>query len=124
MRDIEVDQKVICTESGVVGRVLRFYKPTACEEQTMVMTEDGREYHAPTSTWIPYVDGLRPRLMIYDEFAAITDVVDSKKRADQLLNPYGKFVAQYAMNHGIGMDEAMQHVMCKTRWMYYATFGR
>ena len=42
---------MICKESGVVGKVLRFYVPTASEEQTMILTDDGREYHAPTSTW-------------------------------------------------------------------------
>lgn len=51
-RDIEIGDKVICTESGVSGIVEKFYYPTSCVEQTMVRTADGRQYHAPTSTWV------------------------------------------------------------------------
>ena len=50
-RRFEVGDRVICSESGVIGKVLRFYKPTACDEQTLVQTDDGRQYHAPTNTW-------------------------------------------------------------------------
>jgi hypothetical protein len=67
MRKINIGQKVICSESGVVGTVLRFYTPTSCEEQTVVETGDGREYHAPTRTWKPYKDGLTPNIVICDE---------------------------------------------------------
>ena len=52
MRSFEIGDLVICIESGVIGRVLRFYVPTACEEQTMVLTRDGRQYHAPTRMWM------------------------------------------------------------------------
>ena len=48
---IKIGDRVVCIESGVVGEVLRFYKPTACEEQMMVLTDDGRQYHAPSRTW-------------------------------------------------------------------------
>lgn len=41
-----------CTSSGVIGEVIKFYKPTACEEQTLVRTDDGRQYHAPTKEWV------------------------------------------------------------------------
>lgn len=51
-RKFDINDRVICRESGVVGKVLRFYVPTSCAEQTMVLTDDGREYHAPTSTWV------------------------------------------------------------------------
>jgi hypothetical protein len=71
MRKIKEGQKVICSESGVIGVVLKFYCPTACEEQTMVQTEDGREYHAPTRTWIPYTDGLNPKEIYCDELCHI-----------------------------------------------------
>lgn len=54
MRNFEIGDLVICIESGVIGRVLRFYVPTACEEQTMVLTRDGRQYHAPTRFWEKY----------------------------------------------------------------------
>jgi hypothetical protein len=58
MRRIHKDDRVICSESGVIGTVVGFYVPTSCEEQTMVITEDGRRYHAPTRTWSLYKDGL------------------------------------------------------------------
>ncbi len=50
-RRIEIGDRVICSESGVIGRVLKFYTPTSCEEQTMVEVDEGIEYHAPTRTW-------------------------------------------------------------------------
>ena len=50
-RSFGIGDKVICADSGVVGIVIKFYYPTGCEEQTMVETEDGRRYHAPTRTW-------------------------------------------------------------------------
>lgn len=51
-RPFDIGDKVICTETGVYGIVEEFYYPTTCAEQTMVRTEDGRKYHAPTSTWV------------------------------------------------------------------------
>lgn len=51
-RGFDIDDRVICRESGVIGQVLKFYKPTACKEQTLVKTDDGHEYHAPTKTWV------------------------------------------------------------------------
>ena len=56
-RGFEIGDKIICEESGVVGICTYFYVPTACEEQTMVETLDGRFYHAPTRMWKKY-DGL------------------------------------------------------------------
>ena len=51
-REFAIGDMAICKTSGVTGRVIKFYKPTACEEQTMVVTDGGRKYHAPTSEWI------------------------------------------------------------------------
>lgn len=56
-RGFKIGEKIICEESGVVGICTKFYVPTACEEQTMVETGDGRFYHAPTRTWKRY-DGM------------------------------------------------------------------
>lgn len=50
-RGFSIGDKVRCISSGVIGYVVKFYTPTACEEQTMVETADGRFYHAPTRTW-------------------------------------------------------------------------
>jgi len=72
--------KVICSESEVVGTVLRFYSPTSCEEQTMVKTDDKRLYHAPTRTWVLYKTGLTPTITIIDE----TDIHD--KICKEVLN--------------------------------------
>ena len=51
MDNIKIGDEVICMVSGVSGVVIKQYYPTACAEQTMVKTSDGRLYHAPTSTW-------------------------------------------------------------------------
>lgn len=51
MRSFDIGDEIINIQTGVVGKCIKFYVPTACEEQTMVVTEDGRKYHAPTSTW-------------------------------------------------------------------------
>lgn len=49
MEKININDKVICTVSGVTGRVIKQYTPTADkEQQTMIICEDGRKYHAPT----------------------------------------------------------------------------
>jgi hypothetical protein len=53
-RSINIGDTVLCTESGVVGVILKFYTPTSREEQTMVLTNDRRKYHAPTNTWVRY----------------------------------------------------------------------
>ena len=41
-RRFDIGDRIICTESGVSGICEKFYYPTACEEQTMVETADGR----------------------------------------------------------------------------------
>ncbi len=51
---IKVGDRVICGTSGVVGIVIKKYFPTACAEQIMVKTDDGRLYHAPTTEWRAY----------------------------------------------------------------------
>lgn len=45
---INIGDRVVCVESGVSGIVIKQYFPTACEQQTMIMCDDGRQYHAPT----------------------------------------------------------------------------
>lgn len=51
-RNFEVGDRIMCVTTGVVGLCLEFYMPTGCEEQTMVLTDEGRRYHAPTSEWV------------------------------------------------------------------------
>lgn len=50
-RQIKIGDKVICGESGVIGIVEKFYYPTACKEQTMIICLDGRRYYAPTDAF-------------------------------------------------------------------------
>ena len=45
---IKVGDMVICRQENVIGVVTKKYFPTACEEQTMITTVDGRQFHAPT----------------------------------------------------------------------------
>ena len=51
MRRFDIGDKIRCYESGVRGICVKFYTPTACEEQTMVETADGRFSPPPTRTW-------------------------------------------------------------------------
>jgi hypothetical protein len=55
-RAFNVGDMVFCSETGIVGEVVKFYIPTACEEQTMVRTLDDKKYHAPTRMWTPFMD--------------------------------------------------------------------
>lgn len=41
MRRFDIGDKIRCYESGVRGICVKFYTPTACEEQTMVETAAG-----------------------------------------------------------------------------------
>ena len=59
-RGFGIGDSVLCTESGVEGEVLSFYVPTSCAEQTKILTNDGRKYHAPTSTWVKF-DGKKEK---------------------------------------------------------------
>lgn len=71
MRKIHIGQKVINSDTHLVGVVLRFYTPTSCREQTVVKTDDGREYHAPTIDWIPYQYGNSEKIIRVDELPTI-----------------------------------------------------
>ncbi|NBI91895.1 hypothetical protein D3Z45_15265 [Lachnospiraceae bacterium] len=50
-RKFNIGDRIRCVKTGVIGKCIKFYIPTACEEQTMVLTDDGRRYHAPTRLW-------------------------------------------------------------------------
>ena len=74
-RQFEIGDRVVCKESGVIGKILRFYVPTACDEQTLVLTDDGRQYHAPTNAWVKTNE---PTSVI------ITTGFDSRKISEQI----------------------------------------
>lgn len=107
--DFYIGERVICSESGVIGDIIKFYKPTASEEQIMVRTLDGLEYHAPARTWKPYQFGF---------------TANGKDTTGSLLNPYGEYVMKFAKNHGISIDAAHQHPTCKARLEYFNKTGR
>lgn len=46
--EIHIGDRVVCT-TGVKGVVVKQYFPTASAQQTMIRTDDGRLYHAPTT---------------------------------------------------------------------------
>lgn len=47
-----IGDRVIQTEDKVIGEVIKMYYPTACKQQTMILCDDGRKYHAPSDTFI------------------------------------------------------------------------
>lgn len=50
--DYDIGDRVMQIEDKVTGQVIKFYKPTACKQQTMILCDDGRKYHAPSDTFI------------------------------------------------------------------------
>lgn len=48
----EIGDRVINKWNGIKGIIIKVYKPTSCEYQIMVKTDDGREYHASLVDWI------------------------------------------------------------------------
>lgn len=139
-RKFDINDIVICKESGVIGKVLEFYIPTACEEQTMVETSDRRKYHAPTSTWILYNDIIQDLVKMKDNYSikehnptmsnTIYNVLNYKPIAVTsgidfgIINPYEEYIQGFAHNHGITIEEAQRHPMCKARFEYFNTTGR
>lgn len=47
----DIGDRVIQVYDRVVGEVVKFYHPTACGQQTMILCDDGRKYHAPSETF-------------------------------------------------------------------------
>ena len=111
-RKFGIGDMVICKTSGVTGRVIRFYRPTACEEQTMVVTGNGREYHAPTSGWVKIEEAVQKRI---EDVAAET--------AQKTLNLYGENVLKFAKNHNISIAEAYGQPMVKARHKFFCETG-
>ena len=92
-RLIKKGDKVICLETGVIGTVLSFYAPTSCEEQTKVLTHDGRHYHAPTRLWHPYSDGVEANLS-YDGIVMTSVVPSVVPTIDYKAPPLAEYQAQ------------------------------
>lgn len=47
-----IGDRVMQIKDKVTGKVVEFYVPTACKQQTMILCDDGRKYHAPSDTFI------------------------------------------------------------------------
>ena len=47
-----IGDRVMQTQEKVIGKVINMYYPTACKQQTMILCDDGRKYHAPSETFI------------------------------------------------------------------------
>jgi len=107
-KDIKYGDWVICNESGVVGRIINFYTPTSCEEQIMVKTRDGHRYHAPTRLWKHYQFGVQPTTVIIDEMCT----------TQPLLNQHGQYAVKFAENHGMSINEALEHPTVKAHAEY------
>lgn len=56
--EINIGDRVVCLPEGIKGTVIYQYYPTAikdlseCCQQTMIRTDNGRRYHAPTKCFI------------------------------------------------------------------------
>ena len=48
-RKIEIGDRVICQDNGVIGKVVKFSMLTRFVEKTEIKTDDGAYYEAPTS---------------------------------------------------------------------------
>lgn len=48
----DIGDRVIQIKDKVIGKVINMYYPTACKQQTMILRDDGRKYHAPSDTFI------------------------------------------------------------------------
>lgn len=51
-RGFDIGDRVMQIEDKVIGEVIKTYYPTACAEQTMILCDDGRKYHAPSETFV------------------------------------------------------------------------
>lgn len=48
----DIGDRVMQIDDKVIGQVIKFYYPTACEQQTMILCDDGRKYHASSITFV------------------------------------------------------------------------
>lgn len=110
-RKFNIGDRSMCVETGVVGKCIKFYIPTACEEQTMVLTDDGRRYHAPTRLW-EVADKVNP--IGYE---------GEENTENKLLNPFGEYVVAFAANHNLPISKAYEQLMVKARLAFFQETG-
>ena len=110
-RKFNIGDRIMCVETGVVGKCIKFYIPTACEEQTMVLTDDGRRYHAPTRLW-----------EVADKVNQI-GYEGEENTENNLLNPFGEYVVAFAANHNLPISKAYEQLMVKARLAFFQETG-
>ena len=44
--------RVMQIQEKAIGKVIDMYCPTTCKQQTMILCDDGRKYHAPSETFV------------------------------------------------------------------------
>ena len=91
-RGFDIGNRVICIESGVIGKAIKFYYPTTCAEQTMILCDNGRKYHAPSKTFIK-VDKLTEEIAKKiksrpPQFAMLAAMPLAQEAAQPLLVPH------------------------------------
>lgn len=105
-------------ENGIVGTIIKEYKPTGAERQIMIKTLDERQYHAPMEEWV------KLRIGISDTETIKKMLMREIKCTSKYLNPYGEYVVKFAKNHGISIREALDEPMVKARYNYFNMTGR
>ena len=48
----DIGDRVMQTQDKGIGKVIKLYFPTCCKQQTMILCDDGRKYHAPSDTFV------------------------------------------------------------------------
>lgn len=48
----DIGDRVMQIQEKVIGKVIDMYYPTTCKQQTMILCDDGRKYHAPSDTFV------------------------------------------------------------------------
>lgn len=48
----DIGDRVMQMQEKVIGKVIDMYYPTTCKQQTMILCDDGRKYHAPSETFV------------------------------------------------------------------------
>lgn len=81
----DVGDRVVDKENGIIGTVKRFYYPTACGAQTMIVCDDGREYHAPSDHFVELRHADLPRLLKKPQIAMSAGVPLMQSAAQPLL---------------------------------------
>lgn len=47
-----IGDRIMQIEDKVIGEVIKMHYPTACKQQTMILCDDRRKYHAPSDTFV------------------------------------------------------------------------